>query len=484
MTRPRPALPLLATVALAACNLAPKYVRPDMPVPPTLPSGQGDGPAYPPAVAGAAQPADIAWRDFFTDPKLRRLVEIALVNNRDLRVLVANVAQARAQFRSERADLFPNVAATGSANYQKQSSGQFQGFGIAPGTPGAPSPPRRIDIYQAQIGISAWEIDLLGRQRNLTREAFEKYLASQEARNAAQVSLIAEVATGYLRLAADRDLLRVAQETAASNLSTLQLTQAQFRIGTQSELEVRQAQTSYDTARAQVQSQTTQVAQDLNALNLLLGAPAPADLLPAGLPRDGATIAALPASLSSEVLLRRPDIAEAEHNLLAANADIGAARAAFFPTISLTAALGTLSVGLSGLFAGGNGTWQVQPQISQTIFDFGKNQANLRYSRASRDVAVAQYEKAIQTGFREVADALARRGTIRRQLEAQESLQQAAAATLKLSEVRFRAGVDTFLNVLDAQRTLSTANQRLVTTRLTEQSNMVELYRSLGGGLR
>jgi multidrug efflux system outer membrane protein len=472
-------LSLSASLVLGGCDLAPHYVRSGMPVPPALPTGG----AYPDGTAHSVVPADIAWRDFFVDPRLQKLIEQSLANNRDLRIAVANVAQSRAQFAARKADLFPTVDGSASATFQKSSLAEIASEGGS-ASAGGGSIPRRVDTYQANVGISSWEIDLFGRLRNQSKEAFETFLASEEARNAAQVLLISEVATAWLTLNADRDALGIANATTKSNLATLDLARTRLRIGTVSELDVRQAQTSYDTARADVARRSTLVAQDENALQLLVGAPPPADLLPADQSAGGATIPNLPVGLSSDVLLRRPDIAEAEHKLRAANADIGAARAAFFPKISLTAMLGTLSTGLAGLFASGNGSWSVQPQATLPIFDFGKNAANLRYSKASRDVAVAQYEKAIQTGFKEVADALAQRGSIGTQLEAQTSLQDAAAASLRLSDLRYRTGVDTFLTVLDAQRTLYSAQQTLITTRLTEQSNMVELYRSLGGGLR
>jgi multidrug efflux system outer membrane protein len=474
MRRSALTLSLAAALALGGCDLAPHYARPGMPVPPTLPNGR----SYSDATTETAVPADVAWRDFFIDPHLQKLIELALANNRDLRVAVANVAQSRAQFGARKADLFPTIDGSAGVTFQKSAEAQILSQG------GSASTPRRSDTYQANVGISSWEIDLFGRLRNQSKEAFETYLASEEARGAAQVLLISEVATAYLTLGADQDALAIATATAKSNLATLDLNRTRFSIGVGSELDVRQAQTSYDSARADIARRITLVAQDKNALQLLVGAVPPDDLLPAELPASGATIANLPVGLSSEVLLRRPDIAEAEHKLRAANADIGAARAAFFPRISLTTAIGTLSGGLSGLFASGNGTWSVEPQATLPIFDFGKNAANLRYSKASRTVAVAQYEKAIQTGFKEVANALAQRGTIGAQLAAQTSLQDAAAASLRLSDLRYRTGVDTFLTVLDAQRTFYSAQQTLVTTRLTEQSNMVELYRSLGGGLR
>ena len=473
-----------ATLVLSGCDFAPHYVRPAMPVPPALPSGG----VYPSAVPAAAAPADIAWRDFFIDPKLQKLIELALANNRDLRIALANVAQSRAQFGARKADLFPTINGSASATFAKQSQAEIALEGGSAAAGSGIAIPLRTNTYQVNVGISSWEIDLFGRLRDQTREAFETYLANEEARNAAQVLLISEVATAWLTLGADREGLAIAISTTTSDLATLNLARTRLAIGTATELDVRQAQTSYDSARGDAARRKALVAQDENALQLLVGAPPPPELLPvslaATLPATGATIPNLPVGLSSEVLLRRPDIAEAEHKLRSANADIGAARAAFFPQISLTAMAGTLSTGLAGLFAGGNGSWSVEPQGTVPIFDFGKNAANLRYSKASRDLAVAQYEKAIQTGFREVADALAQRGTIGEQLAAQTSLQDAAAASLRLSDLRFRTGVDTFLTVLDAQRTLYSAQQTLVTTRLTEQSNMVELYRSLGGGLR
>lgn len=467
----------LLGLSLGGCDLAPRYVRPAMPVPPALP----DHAAMPGTGDPHALAADVAWRSFFVDPRLQQLIALALANNRDLRIAVANVAQSRAQFGARKADLFPTVNATASATRQRASESEIAALtGAQPNA----AVPRQSSTYQADVGISSWEIDLFGRLRNQTKEAFETYLANTEARNAAQVLLISEVATDYLTLAADQDGLAIAETTVKSDLDTLELTRTRMRIGTASEIDVRQAQSSYDNTSADLARRTAIVAQDLNALQLVVGAPPPPDLLPGGLPGTGVTIPQLPVGLSSDVLLRRPDIAEAEHKLRAANADIGAARAAFFPQISLTATLGTYSTALSGLFAGGNGTWSVAPQAIVPIFDFGKNAANLRYSKASRDLAVAQYEKTIQTAFKEVADALAQRATIDRQLAAQRAFADDAAVTLRLTELRYRTGVDQFLNVLDAQRTLYSAQQTLVTTRLTEQSNMVELYRSLGGGLR
>ncbi|TXC71960.1 efflux transporter outer membrane subunit [Sphingomonas ginsenosidivorax] len=492
------ALTFAAGLTLAGCNLAPKYVRPELPVPPATPSG----PAYAATDAvGAIIPADTAWETFFTDDRLRGVIRTTLANNRDLRISVARVAQARAQYRVQRADLFPTLGATGSASYQKSPFGQVTGgtgtgggvgggvggggtgTGGGTGVGGGAVASGRTDIYSANLGISAWEIDLFGRVRNLTQAQQESYFAAQENRNAAQVALIAEVATAWLTMAADQDRLKIARDTAAAFGQTVELTQQRFRVGISSELEVRQARTTYDQARSDIADATTLIAQDRNALNLLAGTTLEDAVLPAALDRP-ATLDTLPANLPSEVLLRRPDIAAAEHQLRGANANIGAARAAFFPNISLTAAFGTLSLGLSNLFGSGSQTWSVAPSVSQTLFDFGRNKGNLRLAQAQRDELVATYERTVQTGFREVADALARRGTIGAQLSAQTSLRDNAAGAFNLSQLRFRAGIDPFLNTLDSQRSLYTAQQSLLATRLTHDTNAVELYRALGGGLK
>lgn len=457
------------TLGLAACDMAPKYVRPQLPVPEASPQGA----AYAQDMAGATVSAETGWREFFVDPRLVRVIETTLGNNRDLRIALANVEQARAQYRIQRADLLPTAAASGNATYQQQPFPQQMG-----GMSG------RMDIYSASVGISAWEVDLFGRVRNLTKAAQEKYFASVENRNAAQTALVAEVATAWLTMASDQERLRIARDLEAAFGKTLQLTRERFAKGIASELEVRQAQTSHDQARADIAQITTLVAQDQNALNLLAGTTVAVDDLPSAMPEGDVTLVNLPENLPSTALLQRPDIAAAEHQLRAANADIGAARAAFFPKISLTAALGTMSQALSGLFKSGTDYWSVAPSASLPIFDFGRNSANLKYSRATYDAMVATYEKSVQSGFREVADALARRGTMGAQLEAQTSLRDAARVGYRLSEARFRAGIDGFLTTLDSQRTLYNAEQGLLTTRLARAANMIELYRAMGGGLR
>jgi len=466
MNKIKPFAAAALVLTLAACDMAPKYVRPALPVPQESPQGS----AYPAGPGQAIVPADTAWKDFFVDPRLTRVIETSLANNRDLRIALANVEQARAQYRVQRANILPRVTANGSATYQDTPFSQV-GTG-------------RMDIYSASVGVSAWEIDLFGRLRNLSKAAQEQYFASVENRNAAQTALIAEVANAWLTMAADQERLRIARDLEKAFGQTLNLTRARFAKGIASELEVRQAQTSRDQARSDIAQATTLVAQDQNALNLLAGTTVAEGDLPAAMPEGDITLSNLPADLPSAALLRRPDIMAAEHQLLAANANIGAARAAFFPNISLTAAFGTLSLGLSNLFKSGSETWSVVPSASLPIFDFGRNRGNLRYARATYDAMVATYEKSVQTGFREVADALARRGTMTEQLEAQSSLRDAARVGYRLSEARFRAGVDPFLTTLDAQRTLYNAEQSLLATRLTRAVNMIELYRAMGGGLK
>jgi multidrug efflux system outer membrane protein len=462
-------LSLAALSLLAGCDLAPPYHRPAPPAPASLPTGG----TYPAIASATKQAPDIAWQDFFVDPALRQVIATGLANNRDLRVALANVEQARALYRVQRADQLPTISANASATYSRASSAQT--------LPGAD---RRSDIYSVNAGLSAFEIDLFGRVRNLTRAALEQYLATDEGARATRITLIAEIASAYLTMAADQDQLQISRGTLESYRQSLELTQAQFRTGVASELEVRQAQTGYEQARYDIAALQTQIARDQNALNLLVGTTVTADLLPTALGEHPFTLAELPAGVGSDVLLQRPDVLQAEHELKAQYANIGAARAAFFPQISLTAAAGTLSPALSGLFGNGNGTWSVAPAATLPIFDFGRNAANLRYAKASRDAALATYEKSIQTAFREVADALAERGTIGEQLAARGNRVTAASQAYRLSDARYRAGVDPFLTTLDAQRTLYGAQQNLVQTRLDAASNLVELYRALGGGLR
>jgi multidrug efflux system outer membrane protein len=457
---------------LGGCNLAPKYVRPMAAVPAALPQGG----TYPTAASDAPDISQIGWRDFFIDARLQQVIETGLKNNQDLRLAMANVLQARAQFRTQRASQLPAVNASGSGTYTNNASTTA----LAGGAGGSPVD---IQYFSGSAGMSAYEIDLFGRLRNLTKAAQEQFLASQEAQRAARVLLIGELASNWLTLAADREQLKTSQAVFKAYEQTYELTRAKFTIGTSSELEMRQAETNYQSARNDIAVRQTQIAQDINALQLLTGATLSPDLLPDGLQETPYTIASLPGQISSQVLLHRPDVLQAEHQMIAQNANIGAARAAFFPQISLTATIGTISPTLANAFGAGTGTYNVTPTATLPIFNFGKNQANLAYARAAQEGAVATYQKTIQTAFREVADALAARGTMDEQMAAQTARAKSAQLAAKLSDARYRAGVDSFLVALDSQRTAYAAQQQLVATRLGQANNLVALYRTLGGGL-
>lgn len=458
----------LAALALAGCTLEPRYERPA----PAIPQSWPVGAAYPQAAA-APLPA-LGYRDLLKDPKLQALIDRALAENQNLRAAMANVEIARAQYRLQRSDLLPHLAAGASASESRARSP------TAVGTI-AEAPTRTERSYDASLSVTAFEIDLFGRLRSLSHAAQEQYLASEAGARAARLTLVSEVADAYLTLAADRDLLAIATDTAASATRTVALTQARLSGGIAPRTDLTQAETALETARSDVAQLTTQVAQDRNALELLVGASVPDALLPAGLDEVDGRFGEAPAGLDSRILLRRPDVLEAEHRLRAANAQIGAARAAFFPTISLTGLAGYASPQLAGLFAGRNVTWQAQTAASLPIFAGGANVANLAVARGERDLAVAEYQAAIQAAFRDVANALARRGTIQQQIAAQEALAAAANTSYELSIARYREGVDPYLNALVAQRTLYTARQSLTQTRLARAQNLVALYESLGG---
>jgi multidrug efflux system outer membrane protein len=462
----------LGAMLLAGCSLDPDYLRPNSPVPASWPAGA----AYGAQQAGESNADAIAWQDFFTDPALRRLIGLAIDNNRDLRVSTLNVAAAQAQYRAQRGGLFPAIGGTGDATYT-QTPADLSSAGASGRT--QPTTSRQ---FSAGVGVTAYELDLFGRVRSQTRAAFESALSEEETRRAAQISLVGQVADAYLTLVADRSLLELTRQTLTSQEDSYRLTQATAAGGTATALTLRQAQTAVETARANLAQYTRQVAQDENALALLLGQPLPADLPVRASLSSTLMMADVPAGLSSTVLLRRPDVLAAEHNLLAANADIGAARAAFFPSISLTGAYGSAGASFSRLFQPGSGQWSFAPSITIPVFSGGTNQANLDYARLQQRIEVATYEKAIQTAFREVADALAARGTYGDQLAAQQALADAYADSYRLSELRFRSGVDSFLTVLDSQRELYSAQQALITLQRDLLSSRVTLFKVLGGG--
>ncbi|NGM88414.1 efflux transporter outer membrane subunit [Parapusillimonas sp. SGNA-6] len=482
---------LAAALFLAGCaSMAPEYVRPGMPVDDAWPQGPayraadtsapgvlaeestvGAPAAGAPAAGSPAAVADIPWQSFIVDARLRGLVGIALDHNRDLRVAAINIERARAQYGVQRADMLPTIGASGSGATQRM--------------PADVSPSGQAGItpqYSAGVGLSAYELDLFGRVRSLKDGALQRYLSTQEAHKTVQITLVAEVANAYLTLAADQERLALAHRTLDSQRHSYALTRRSQELGVASMLDLRQSQTLVESARGDVARFTSQIARDRNALELLLGSRLPDHLLPAGQGEGPATLSVLQAGLPSEVLQTRPDVLRVERLLQAANAHIGAARAAFFPRIALTASAGTASSALGSLFEGGTGFWNFLPQLDLPIFDGGRNRANLRVSEAERELALAEYEKAIQVAFREVADALAERGTLGEQLAAQQDLVEAAGHNKALAEARYRRGIDSYLDVLDAQRNLYSAQQDLITLRLTHSSNHVALYKALGGG--
>jgi multidrug efflux system outer membrane protein len=462
-------LTLAALAMLGGCSLAPTYERPAQPAPtawPTGPSYKQDG-----AASTGKTAAEIAWRDFFADEHLRKVVELALANNRDLRVSALNIEVARAQYRVERAALAPTVAASGGQTATRTPS-NMTGTGEA----------AISRTYTAGVGISSYELDFFGRVRSLSEAALQSYLSTEEARRAAQISLVSSVATAYLTLAADQERLQLAQNTLKSQQVTLDLSERRLKAGAASGLDFYQAQTSVESARYDVAAYTSQIALDVNALNLLVGTTVTADLLPSGGLDTITPLTEVPAGLPSDVLQRRPDVLEAERTLMSANANIGAARAAFFPSISLTASAGSMSSNLSGLFKGGSSTWSFIPSINLPIFTGGANQANLDIAKADRDIAVANYEKAIQTAFREVSDALAQRGTLDERLRAQQAQVEATGKSYQINEARYKNGADTYLNALISQRDLYSAQQSLISARLLNLTNLVTLYQVLGGG--
>jgi multidrug efflux system outer membrane protein len=466
----RKTLPILAVcVCLSGCTLAPKYKRPEAPVPSSWPSG----PAYKETMTAPGVPAadELKWEEFFTDERLQKIIDMALNNNRDLRVAALNVEKAQAFYRIQRAELFPTVNAVGRGSKQRLPS-DVSGTGHS----------MTVEQYSVDLGISSWEIDFFGRIRSLKQQALEEYLATEEARRSAQILLVSEVANAYLTLAADRETLKLAQSTLETQEAVYKLIQRRYDVGLASELDLRRAQTQVDTARGDLARYTQLVAQDENALNFLVGLPVPIELLPDDLRAVTSPKEILPGA-SSEVLLRRPDILQAENLLKAANANIGAARAALFPRITLTTAVGTASDELSGLFKSGSGAWSFASQIILPIFDTRTRWA-LKAVKADREIALAQYEKAIQAAFREVADVLAQKGTVEDQRAAQDSLVNAAAQTYRLSNARYTKGIDSYLSVLDAQRSLYAAEQGLIATRLAQLTNLVTLYKVLGGGYR
>jgi multidrug efflux system outer membrane protein len=465
VTRPLALVALLPL--LAGCiSLEPTYRRPPAPVAPTVANSYG--------AADTAPPIE-GWRDFFGDRRLGQVVELGLAHNRDLPAAVANVQIARAGWLSQRSALFPSVGAQAGASGSRTPASVL---GV-PGETGAFTQ----RIYTAEFAVPSYELDLFGRVRSLTKQAQQQYFASKAARDAAQISLVGQIAEAWLTVGADRSLLGIANDTLAEANSSLALTQAKLDYGQAALSDVDRARGLVGQAKSDVARYTTQVAQDRDALELLAGAPVSDELLPASVGDEPALLAQLPTSVASSVLLERPDVLEAEAQLKAANANIGAARAAFFPSISLTGSGGLTSAALSSLFTAGSGAWSYAAQLTQPIFDAGKNRAGLLQAKGQRDLAQANYEKAIQAAFRDVADALAQRGQIDDELSGQETQVAADADAVRLLQAQYARGTASELDVLTAQASLYAAQEALTSIRLTKATNMVALYQALGGGL-
>ncbi|WP_426110083.1 efflux transporter outer membrane subunit [Massilia sp. PWRC2] len=454
-------LPLALAVALAlsgCASMAPTYQRPAAPVAAAFPDA---GASSANSASGAA--AQIGWQNFFADTRLNQLINLSLVNNRDLRVAILNIEQARAAYQIRRADALPtvNLAASGSR------------------TPGAND--SIVSVYQVGLGVSAFELDLFGRVRSLSDVALAQFLATQEAKSSAQISLISSVANTYLSLLADDELLELTRQTLAGREESLRLIQLKYDNGVLSKLDLQQGVSLVETARVVLAQQLRQRAQDANLLVQLVGQPLPATL-PASRTLAQTELAELPAGLPSDLLATRPDIRAAEQQLIAANANIGAARANFFPRIALTASAGSASGELSGLFKGGSFGWTFAPQAILPIFDYGRNKATLASARVGNDIAVANYDKAIQVAFREVADGLAGQATYAEQLRAQRGVATAEADRFNLSDLRYKSGASSYLELLDAQRALFDAQRAAIQANLLRLQNQVTLYRVLGGG--
>ncbi|MDY7579948.1 efflux transporter outer membrane subunit [Herbaspirillum sp. RTI4] len=465
-----------AAILVAGCSLQPTYERPDAPVATSFPTG-GVYDAQPDRAAATSNggsadgqaAVDIGWRNFFSDARLQRIEELALKNNRDLRVSMLNVEAAQARYQITRAGLFPSVGASASKNRSR--------------TPLDLSTSNQTNSTLYSVGLNAsWEVDFFGRIRSLKDQALAQYLSTAEARKAGEISLLSSVASQYLTMLAYDDQLLVTRNTLTNTQESFRIAKLQFDTGTGSELVLRQSEGLLEQAAANLQSQLRLRAQAENALVLLVGQPLPDDL-PAGLPLDSQHLLAdIPANLPSDLLIRRPDIAAAEQTLIGANANIGAARAAFFPTISLTSTLGTLSPSFGGLFSTGSNAWSFVPQISIPIFSGGANVANLDLAKVQKRIGIANYEKVIQSAFREVADGLAARGTYDKQITSLERYTNSQNRRLELSDMRYRNGVDNYLSVLTAQTDLYNSQLVLITARLQRLTNLVDLYRYLGGG--
>ncbi len=457
---------MVMTVTLTGCTLMPDYERPNLPVTNTWPTGE----AYPTGQQGAY--VDLGWREFFSDKELQSLIEMSLANNRDLRVAALNVAAYEAQYRIQRSELYPNIGATGTGSRQ-HLPGDLSGTGDS----------RVNSSWGVTLGITSYELDFFGRIRSLNEAALQQYLATQEAQRNTQITLVASVANAWLTLQADRALLKLTEETLQNYEYNYDLVRRSNEVGVSSSLDLAQARTAVEGAKVNLATYKRQVAQDLNLLTLLLGSDLPDNVKNV---KDKSFklqyVKEVPAGLPSDLMQNRPDIIAAEHQLMAANANIGAARAAFFPSISLTSNVGTMSTNFSNLFSNGQGTWLFQPTINLPIFTAGRLKGNLDYAEVQKDINVANYEKTIQTAFREVADGLADRETYKEQVISQSNFVEANQTYYDLADQRYQAGIDNYITLLDAQRQLFSSQQNLINVRLAQLTSEVNLYKALGGG--
>ncbi len=448
---------MLAPLLLAGCSLAPKTILPAPPVPQSWPIGDAA------LIASEAAVPILSYRDIFTDARLQKLIEQALQENRDLRVAYANVSAARAQARSSRADIFPDIGLSGSATRTGKSGRADQ------------------SSYALRGGISSFELDLFGRLSNAAAADRNAALATEAASRTVRVALIAELANAWASYGANRDLLNIAEDTAKNARESVRLTKARLDGGVAPRTDLRQAEQILATAEDSIAQQSALLAQDENLIRLLIGQDVDSSLLPASLAQASAGIGAPPAGTQSEILLRRPDVMQAEYDLRAANADIGVARARLFPSISLTGLLGLASDALSGLFNGDAWNWSTGANIAAPIFNFGGRQADVAATQARRDAALARYEGSVQTAFREVADALAVQATIAERLRAARNNSEAALDSARLSEARYRGGIDSFLASLVAERSLYTARRGEIQTQYLHAQTRINLFRALGG---
>jgi outer membrane protein, multidrug efflux system len=454
-------IPFASVLFFSACTMIPKYQRPKAPMPEALP---GDA-----AKPDAAAVANLHWQDYFTSPGMQSVIKMALANNRDLRIAALNIEKMQAAYGIQRAGLYPTIGVAASgARYWAPKNMSLTGKA------------QTSETDTLSFGVLSWELDFFGRVRSLSEQALNQYLATEQAQVSGQISLVAAIAQSYLAYAADNENLQLAQSTFEAQKAYYELIGKSREMGIASELDLRRAQSQMETARGDAARYRGLVAVDQHALDLLVGTPVPAHLLPKGFDTVG-ELKDVSAGLKSEVLLRRPDILMAEYQLKAANANIGAARAAFFPSISLTGGIGTMSPDLSGLFNWSQRTWSFTPQISVPIFAGGALKAGLKVSEINRDIAIIQYEQAIQNAFREVSDGLTRQVSLVEQLSAQRSLLESLNVSYSLSEVRYKEGLDGYLGLLDAQRTLYGTQQAFTVTRLAYQSNQITLFKALGG---